>query len=129
VWIGNPSCWFFDKRPTVFRLYVLHLLWSWDSEESQVESCEHQDNANIHHQPFPKPVSEEQEIQADNGGYHRQHVKRDSYLSAHFSTLSSAPLVATFSEPGASVRFASFGATHGTARRLRNGRWCEQNTE
>jgi hypothetical protein len=108
------------------------MISQWQSrrlEKSQVESCEYQDNADIHHQPFPKSVSEEHEIRADNGGHHRQHVKRDSYLSAHFSTLSSAPLVATFSEPGASVRFASFGATHGTARRLRNGRWCEQNTE
>jgi hypothetical protein len=31
-------------------------------EESQVESCEHQDNANIRYQPFPESVSEEREI-------------------------------------------------------------------
>jgi hypothetical protein len=35
---------------------------SWTSEESQVESREHQDNANIHDQPFPESVSEESEI-------------------------------------------------------------------
>jgi hypothetical protein len=29
-------------------------------EESQVESCKQQDNANIHHEPFPESVSEEQ---------------------------------------------------------------------
>ena len=58
---------------------------SWTPEESQVESCEHQDNANIHCQPFPKSVSEEHEIYTDYDGYHRHHVKHDSYLSAHFS--------------------------------------------
>ncbi len=32
---------------------------SWKPKESQVESSEHQDNANIHYQPFPEMVSEE----------------------------------------------------------------------
>jgi hypothetical protein len=59
----------------------------WVPEESQVESCEHQDNANIHCQPFPESVSEEHEIYTDYDGYHRHHVKHDSYLSAHFGSL------------------------------------------
>jgi hypothetical protein len=54
-------------------------------EESQVESCEHQDNANIHCQPFPELVSEEHEIYTDYDGCHRHHVKHYSYLSAHVS--------------------------------------------
>jgi hypothetical protein len=58
---------------------------SWTSEESKVESSEHQDNSNIHYQPFPESVSEEHEIYADYDGDHRHHVKHDSYLSAHFS--------------------------------------------
>src|ERR1700731_1679393 len=58
---------------------------SWTPDESQVESCEHQDNANIHCQPFPESVSEEHEIYTDYDGCHRHHVKHDSYLSAHFS--------------------------------------------
>src|SRR5229473_3021289 len=60
---------------------------SWTPEESQVESCEHQDHANIHCQPFPESVSEEHEIYSDYDGCHRHHVKHDSYLSAHFSQL------------------------------------------
>src|SRR5208282_951996 len=60
---------------------------SWTPEESQVESCEHQDNANIHCQPFPESGSEEHEIYTDYDGCHRHHVKHDSYLSAHFSFL------------------------------------------
>jgi hypothetical protein len=43
-----------DRRPLPWR--------SWMPEESQVESCEHQDNANIRYQPFPESVSEEREI-------------------------------------------------------------------
>ena len=60
---------------------------SWTPEESQVESCEHQDNANIDCQPFPESVSEEHEIYTDYDGCHRHHVKHDSYLSAHFSLM------------------------------------------
>jgi hypothetical protein len=59
---------------------------SWTPEESQVESCEHQDNANIHCQPFPESVSEEREIHTDYDGCHCHHVKRDSDLPAHFSS-------------------------------------------
>ena len=58
---------------------------SWTPEEFKVESSEHQDNANIHYQPFPESVSEEHEIYTDYDGDHRHHVKHDSYLSAHFS--------------------------------------------
>jgi len=54
--------------------------------ESQVESCEHQDNANIHCQPFPESVPEEHKIYTDYDGCHRHHVKHDSYLFAHFSS-------------------------------------------
>jgi hypothetical protein len=52
-------------------------------EESQIKSCEHQDNANIRRQPFPESVSEEREIYTDYDGYHCHHVKRDNDLSAH----------------------------------------------
>jgi len=58
---------------------------SWTPQESQVERCEHQDDSNIHCQPFPESVSEEHEIYTDYDGCHRHHVKHDSYLSAHFS--------------------------------------------
>jgi hypothetical protein len=56
-------------------------------QESQVESCEHQDNANVHCQPFPESVSEEQEIYTHYDGRHRHDVKHNNYLSAHFSAL------------------------------------------
>jgi hypothetical protein len=61
-------------------------LRSWRHEESQVESSEHQDNANIHDQPFPESVSEEHEIYTDYNDCHRHHVKHYSYPSVHFST-------------------------------------------
>jgi hypothetical protein len=50
-------------------------------EESQVKSCEHQDNANIRHQPFPEQVSEEREIYSNYNGHHRDWVK---HAYAHF---------------------------------------------
>jgi hypothetical protein len=57
-------------------------------EESQVESYEHQDNADIHYQSFPESVSEEDEIYTHYDGCHRHHVKHVSYLSAHLSKTS-----------------------------------------
>src|SRR5579863_1122606 len=54
-------------------------------EESQVERCENQNNANIHCQPFPESVSEEREIHTDYDRCHCHHVKRDSDPPAHFS--------------------------------------------
>jgi hypothetical protein len=54
-------------------------------QESEVESREHQDDSNIHCQPFPESVSEEHKIYTDYDGHHHHHVKHDSYLSAHFS--------------------------------------------
>ena len=56
------------------------------SEESQVESSEYQDDADIHHQSFPESVSEERDIHTDYNGCHHHSVKHASYLSAHFST-------------------------------------------
>src|SRR5438067_8952485 len=57
----------------------------WMPQESQVESCEHQDDSNIHCQSSPEVVFEEREIYADNDGYHGHGVKHESYRSAHFS--------------------------------------------
>jgi hypothetical protein len=54
-------------------------------EEPEVESSEHQDNANVHRQPFPEVVSEERDIYTDYDGCHRYRVKHSSDLSAHFS--------------------------------------------
>lgn len=61
---------------------------SWAPKKYQVESCEHQDNADIHYQPFPESVSEEREIDGNDDGCHRQCVKQDAYLSVHFSQYS-----------------------------------------
>src|SRR6516164_5146417 len=57
------------------------------SEESQVESSEYQDDADIHHQSSPESVSEERDIHTDYNGCHHHSVKHASYLSVHFSTL------------------------------------------
>jgi hypothetical protein len=52
-------------------------------EESQIKSCEHQENANIRCQPFPESVSKKQEIYTDYKSCHRHHVKQNPRLSAH----------------------------------------------
>jgi hypothetical protein len=55
----------------------------WMPEESEVKGCEHQDNADVDHQPFPESVSEEHEIHADDQDYHRHQVKRGRYMPSH----------------------------------------------
>jgi hypothetical protein len=55
-------------------------------EKPQVEGSEHQNNADIHHQPFPEPGPEERDIDTDDDGDHRRQVKHDSDLSAHVGT-------------------------------------------
>jgi hypothetical protein len=56
---------------------------SWTPEEPKVEGREHQDNANIHGQPFQESVSEEREIYTDYDGCHAYCVKNKSCLSTH----------------------------------------------
>ena len=37
----------------------------------------YQDNSDVHDQPSPEMVLEQQDVHADHDGYHREHVKRD----------------------------------------------------
>ncbi|MGA7210413.1 MAG: hypothetical protein WBX78_16205 [Pseudolabrys sp.] len=70
------------------------------TEKSPVESREHQDNANIHCQPFPEVVSKESEIHTDYDGYHHHHVNHYSYLSARFSHAGAdSSALQTFGDP------------------------------
>jgi len=52
-------------------------------QEPQIERREYQDNSDVHHQPFPEPIPEEQDVHADNDGYQRERVKHDGCLSSH----------------------------------------------
>ena len=54
-------------------------------EESPVETCEHQDNTDVHCQAFPESVSEERKIYTDDSGCHRHCIKHDSYVSSYSS--------------------------------------------
>jgi len=56
-------------------------------KERQIERREHQDNSDVHHQPRPELVPEEQDVHADHNAYQREHVKYDGSLSAHLSFL------------------------------------------
>lgn len=56
-------------------------------QEPQIERPEHQDYPDVHHQPPPEPIPEEQDVHADHNGYQREHVKHDDCLSFHRSFL------------------------------------------
>src|SRR6516165_12545464 len=73
-------------------------LRSWTLQKPQIERREHQDNSDVHHQPLPEPVPQEQDVHADHDGYQREHVKHDGCLSSHPSFLLRA---AEWSQSGA----------------------------
>jgi hypothetical protein len=61
---------------------MLHCIWTtrdrlWALQEAPIEGCKHQDDPNVHNQPFPEPVPEEQEVYTDNNRYHDRDVKKD----------------------------------------------------
>jgi hypothetical protein len=57
---------------------------SWTFHESKVESGEYQDESNIHHEPFPEPVPEEQDVYRDDGSHQRHQEKESSRAAFHF---------------------------------------------
>lgn len=70
---------------------ILELVWSASTlQEPQIEGREHQDHADVHHQPFPEPVPEEQDINADHDGDQREHVKHRDCLPSHLEFLGHA---------------------------------------
>jgi hypothetical protein len=55
----------------------------WVPKESQIEAGKHQNDSDVHHQPFPEIIPEDQGIESDDGGYHHQHVKNCNHRSRH----------------------------------------------
>ena len=52
-------------------------------QERQIERPEHENNSDVHYQPRPEPVAEEQDVHADHDDYQREHVKHDGCLISH----------------------------------------------
>ncbi len=83
--------------------------------EPQVEGSEYEDNANVYHQPRPKVVLEEEDVNTNHDAYKRKHVDHDGYVSSHVHILLSP---ASRENPSNSSR-ASWGVTL-TKRRSRS---------
>jgi hypothetical protein len=56
--------------------------------ESQIEGCKHQDNADVHYQPFPESIPKEEQIHTNYNGYQHPNVKPDKHTLCHFNLLS-----------------------------------------
>src|SRR6516165_12178171 len=80
-------------------------LRSWTLQKPQIERREHQDNSDVHHQPLPEPVPEEQDVHADHDGYQRERVKHDGCLSSHPSFLFSLFQPMSASTAASELRF------------------------
>jgi hypothetical protein len=52
--------------------------------KSQIESREHEDDADIRHEPFPEALPEEQHIYTDDNDYQHRNVKHDGCGFCHF---------------------------------------------
>jgi hypothetical protein len=55
----------------------------WVLKESQIEGCKHQKDSDVHHQPFPEMVPEDQDIYSDDDGYHRHGNHRSCHCDLH----------------------------------------------
>ncbi|MBV9736744.1 MAG: hypothetical protein JO177_01140 [Candidatus Eremiobacteraeota bacterium] len=69
--------------------------------ESQIERQKHQDDADIRHQSLPKPESmpKEQKVDANDGGCHRDNVKRCRHIPRHANRLITRRLSQSVSAP------------------------------
>jgi hypothetical protein len=61
-------------------------LGSYVLEESHIERREHQNNADIHHQPFPESVPKEKYVHGNDNGYQRGKIKHNRHVLRHLST-------------------------------------------
>src|SRR5690348_16845599 len=52
-------------------------------QEPQIKRRKHQDHSDVHHQPQPKLMPEEEDVHADHDAYHREHVEHNGRLSTH----------------------------------------------
>ena len=66
-----------------FAIQITGLLNGLSLQERQVERPEYENNSDVHYQPLPEPVREEQDVHADHDDYQREHVKHDGYLISH----------------------------------------------
>jgi len=79
-------------------------------QESQIERREQQNNSNVHHQPLPEPVPEEQDVHADHDGYQHKRVKHDGCLSCHASFLLRASEWSQCAHPSLWVTYKLLGS-------------------
>jgi hypothetical protein len=54
-------------------------------QESQIEGCNHQNNADIHDQPFQELMPKEQQIYDNDTGSHYQNAKHHIGIPWHFN--------------------------------------------
>jgi hypothetical protein len=52
-------------------------------QESEIEGRKHQDNSDVHGQPWPKLMPEEKDVHTDHYGHHGEHVKHGDQISSH----------------------------------------------
>jgi hypothetical protein len=55
----------------------------WVIEKSQIEGRKHQNDSDIHDQSFPEMIPEDQDIEGDDNGYHRNQVRHGNSRSCH----------------------------------------------
>ena len=92
--------------------------WTWEaftgSLEFEIEGCKHQDNADIHYQPFPEWIGlEEQKIYANDNGYQyqdeRHHIRIPWRFNHPLKYVSSRLPMISSRTPTSRSRFATFG--------------------
>jgi hypothetical protein len=52
-------------------------------QEPEIEGPEHEDDSHVHGQSRPELMPEEQDVNTDHHGRHREHVKHDGQIFSH----------------------------------------------
>ena len=104
---------------------------------AQVERGKDHDDANVHQQPRPQVMPEEQDIDSDDDAYHRQRIEHDGQVLSHAPCLSvetsGRRVIDVLGHPGRDA--PSDGRDHhlggAPARRTiesHQARWCSRHT-
>ncbi len=81
----------------------------WVLEESQIKGCKHQDNADVHYQPFPESILKEQQVYTNDNGNQHRNVKHDRHVPRHSISRSNISTAALRARNASSKRLAETG--------------------
>ena len=85
-WMDSIPPPFIHFQPYRDRVVRCSALDSRILEESPIEGDKHQDDADVHEQPLPEVISEEQQVHAHDDRDHDRHEEHSIEILRHFGS-------------------------------------------